>query len=475
MKQRIFVVLMLIFVGAALVWYLRCRSVGSSRAEEQYEYDYGQGDDNNACVGKKLTNYSKALRLRVKQLLPNLDEAAPQEENQKLEIAPEKFIGFIKTNDRKRQELTCNGLYLPFKIDQGNIQPYPSEYPACPSSLSTHPPSSSQVPPPTPTPLPSSVQENIRPILELAKSVGRLGIRPAGSQGYPTFWGTGFLVASSDPTVPSDVIITTCHAMDPIMAMKHKKHHLHLDGEELLIDFKWSEMSIDRINYYDYQCPVKDVLACSSQPGVDVALLYFDKDQCKGTGTLPRGAKLDPNEPHPTVTENKDKYKQDKCALSVGNNCMAMIAYADIDHPIDAPTNNVYRVYQDRKYSDFQFVMNDDVAAIGKCEKEPKVEIMMDIATTTVGESGGVLTYLNTNDGPNPANTPLIVSGMHTCCSAFFNYDGEIPPASDTACARLRRTIDNQAISTWSMLHDPDICGALEEHNALPQGYTCPK
>src|SRR5579864_7922287 len=469
MKRWIFIIVIAALIAAALVWYFWCKSVGTSLAREQHQ------DDNDACIQNEVEEYSEVLvsRLQLRSSFKNdLDKEMTQEKHRKSETADKKrFIERIIANDQIRQELACHGSYLPFKIDKNDIQPYPGDFPACPSSASTQPPaqtpSPSQTPPPLPTPVPQSVQNNKAPILELAKSVGRLGIRRAGSQSYPAFWGTGFLLASPEYSAPSDVIVTTCHGMDPIMVSKHGKHHLQLDGEELLIDFKWSQKSIDRIEYYDYQCPIKDVLACSSRPGVDVALLYFDKGQCSGTGVLPSGANLDKNKPHTTVkTHGKDK--QDACAMSLGKNCVAMIAYADIDHPIDAPTNNVYGVYQDNSYSDFQFVMNDDVARIDKCDKESKVEIMMDIATTTVGESGGVLTYLTTSDG-TPVTTPLIVSGMHTCCSAFFNYQvDEIPPASDTACAHLRRTLDNQAISTWSMLHDPDICTALKDHHALP-------
>jgi|SRR5579864_311934 len=454
MKRRILIIAILIVIvtGAALVWYFCCKSIGNGLARQQHRVD------NDACVKDALRYSNKALLALHTQLLSSLNnQARPQEKEGPEERYTEEFVipKIATKNDQFRQELAC--LYLPFKIENGDIDNYPNT-PDCFGGK----------PKPTPTPPPPSIEDNKPQILELAKSVGRIGIRRSGSQAYPAFWGTGFLVASSQTP---DLIVTACHVMDPVMTLEGGKHHLHLDGEELLVDFKYGAN-------YDYQCPIKDVVACSSQEGVDVALLSLDTSKCNGSGTLPSGAILDSNEPHGTVSV-RSKDKLEDCRASLGNSCLAMIAYADIDHPIDGPTNHVYGVYQDQTQSDFQFAMNDDVAKVEKCDGEPNVEIMMDVATTTVGESGGVLTYFDRTTGgrtrKSKSGDPLIVSGMHTCCSAFFNYSGgETPPASDKSCAHLRRTLDNQAISTWSMLKDHDICTGLKDHHAVfSSGIDC--
>jgi hypothetical protein len=443
-----------VVIGAALVWHFCCRSVGNPFAQEQ------RRADNDPCVREGLTKFKGA----VTPLLPPdfkspADEVVPQETKETSENAFIKFIPLIKAADSQRQDLTCHGYYLPFKIEDGKIQSYPGDNPPCRrSTLPTPSPSPSRPPSASPsrTP-PQSIQDKRDPILEMAKSVGRLGIRRTGSTAYPSFWGTGFLVAP-------DVIMTACHVMDPIMRVEGGEQHLHLDGEELFINFKWQKKIGDVLADYDYQCPIKDVLTCSSRPGVDVALLSFDKAQCDPKDPLPDALILDTKEPHPTT---QDIEKLNACAMGKGKDCMAMVAYADIDHPIDAPTNDVYKVYKDKTYGDFQFVMNDDVATVAECDKsdKSKVDIMMDIATTTVGESGGVLTYL---DQLVTDKKLLIVSGMHTCCSAFFKYEqDEHPPASDTACARLSRTLDNQAISTWSVLQDRKLCRILRDHQAI--------
>lgn len=452
MKRRILIaILIVIVIGAALVWYFCCKSVGYGLAEQQ------QRADNDPCVKKALDNFTAQLKPLLPPDFKNpADEVMtmPQKTHEGFENPFKEVIQSIRKADFQRQELSCQGDYLPFKIDHGNIQYYPGDNPPCPRPTPTPSPS----PLPSPTPPPASIKNNSPLILEMAKSVGRLGIRRTGSDAYPSFWGTGFLVAP-------DVIMTACHVMDPIMRIKGGEQHLNLDGEELFINFRWQKMVNTEEYDYDYQCPIKDVLACSSRPGVDVALLSFDNTKCDPKAPLPDPLTLDTKEPKPTV---KSKDKLNACAMGTGKNCMAMVAYADIDHPIDAPTNDVYKVYQDKKYSDFQFVMNDDVAEVAECDKsdQSKVDIMMDVATTTVGESGGVLTYLDQLVTKKDKGY-LKASGMHTCCSAFFKYDYELPPAPETACARLARTLDNQAISTWSVLQDRKLCRILKDHHAV--------
>jgi len=428
-KWRI-LVLLLILIAVSLTFYWHCKHSGIT----WYAWGYRE-NVNDACVRDELRGYFTQAKLNLQLNIQLQQTMSLGTESAHIHSLPK----LIKEIDKLRRESACEG-YLPFRIYAGDIQSYPTQLP---SSCTSANPTKNPTPRPTPTP-PQSVLDKKKEILTLAQSVGRLGIR---RQGTPPdkgadFWATGFLIAP-------DVIATTCHVMDPVMVVKNGKHELHLDGEELVVDFAWTTGDKD----YTYQCVINKVLGCSSRPGMDVALLGFDKGACQSPsrlGTLPSGLVLDTAEPQ-----------------GIENDNFSLVGFADMNHPIDADTQDIYKPWKDTiKKADAQFVMGDQVPQVDKCGGT-QVEILLDFAITTIGESGAVLTDLTKAE----SGKPLKVFGMHTCCSAFFKDEYGVPPKSSTACAQLRRTFDNQAISTWSIFKDPELCPVLKQHNV--SGADC--
>jgi hypothetical protein len=155
---------------------------------------------------------------------------------------------------------------------------------------------------------------------------------------------------------------------------------------------------------------------------------------------------------------------------------LVLVGYPDCKHFVDADTREIYTPYVQKKdgrengkcyYA--KYVSADVSTSFSSCPGDLKV--LSHWGTTTVGESGGVLFDLSRGT----TSDPLQIVGFHTCCATFFEEPRGTQPPPELACAKLQRTSSNQALSTWSIIQDKNLCTTLRDHGGLPSDFPCPK
>lgn len=279
-------------------------------------------------------------------------------------------------------------------------------------------------------------------IAGLAKSVGRLEVRFDNT--HPAvMWGTGFMIAPG-------IFATGCHVIESLRA---QDPDLQLGDESVVVDFGQTATSTDP----DSEFKVLKVFPCSEARGLDVALLLLDDPK----KSLPR--------PLPLYL---GRFEDIRAQTSV------LIEYADLDHFIDPFKTELYSPYIGKGYG--KFAMVDFILAKDICDDEDKFEIVLDIDSTTVGGSGAVVVDLHDDD----KNKEPVVTGLHSCCSAYFPSDEGWPPLAKHHCSQLHRTFHNQDISSSSILQDPTLCSVLNnkqhrtralDQNGNEQKLPCPE
>lgn len=274
-------------------------------------------------------------------------------------------------------------------------------------------------------------------LVDIADSVGELVLKEADKT--ETFWGSGFVIAPG-------LFATSCHTLDSLIVNKDGRPTINIPvSAELVIRFNDDE---------DFSIDIES-LVCSSMPGVDMALLSFC-DVCS------------PKTPVPTEIISPTELVHQK-------RFMAIIGYADLNHQIDSDTADIYEAINNNGAPILKIFVPDVSLALNKCAASEGV--IMDLADTTIGESGGVVIELGKlsddnikEDGklgpkdPSQQLKPMVI-GMHTCCSAFFDQEKGKAPFLDTPCGRLHRTADNQAVSLWSVFNDPVLCTEIKKAN----------
>jgi hypothetical protein len=280
-------------------------------------------------------------------------------------------------------------------------------------------------------------------------------------------WSTGFVVADR-------VIATTCHALAPIMVIENGERVLQVaNDEEMVITFS---STIDGL-HQERDCKIsRKVLRCSAQEGLDIALLGIDEDSCKEDGDVPDQLSLyDGDDVVPVIGMINTPIVAGGVPLPTLKIApLAVVAYGDVDHSVDSYIAELYGQYRDHRYD--KFLLKDLALGRDECVKyNPRssgkgFSVLLDIANTTAGESGGVLIDLEPSDVSGNGNGSGKVVGVHTCCSTFFSNEKGEPPRPELPCARLKRTFDNQAVSSWSILHDDVLCGVLKTRGVKCDG-----
>ncbi len=194
-------------------------------------------------------------------------------------------------------------------------------------------------------------------------------------------------------------------------------------------------------------------MACSKESGLDIALLSIDKDCEAVKGKI-----------QPLVLSNKNPDD----AIPV-----ALVGYPDSLHFIDHDTREVFDAELVKKYGEsgaipprksYPYAKYVRADAVLKDNCNAQSSIFLHPATTTVGESGGVLLDLNTK--------PLQIIAFHTCCASYFSEPKGDQPDPELACAKIQRTYENQALKSWSVIQNSEMCKTLEKHKA--PGLSCP-
>ncbi len=334
----------------------------------------------------------------------------------------------VREINHERREFACG--FPPMAITDSDIKLYPSPVPHCEDK----PPHLKQT-------LPSDLQNKL---LKVANSVGKLQIvqdtEGAGENAEKTtFWGTAFVIAPR-------LVATTCHILDPLLTPPNTKV-LELGLHETMkIEFRNPTR----------QCLIDNAsVTCSNSAGLDVGLLKIADGSCTEKNDVPAPVSLDTSD--------------------LEGQILAVIGYGDLDHPVDADTDELYRVFKPQSPQDpgyDKFVMFDVANKVEHCGTN--VDVLMDAASTTIGESGSVVVKVEPIEGhgsnkgmlADKGYDPLTVVGVHTCCSTFSEHEKGTAPKPDTSCAQIRRTFDNQDISISSVLNDPTLCEVLKQSGA---------
>jgi hypothetical protein len=405
MKRRFCVVVALLIAAAGL--FLGCRKTGREH-------------DDDACVKSVARRFNKSLPDLEIQLVPQVqtqftaevEKQLTQQKNLRSMGAEREPLAMMRQG---RRGFAC--LFPPLAVTDSDVQIYPRRRaPDCPTDQLFQA-------------VPRVFKDRVRAV---ADSVGQLQIVNASKNS--TFWGTGFVISQN-------YVATTCHIMDPLM---NDSNALQLDNETMVIEFRNPTR----------QCQIDPTyVTCSTHQGLDVALLKVVKDSCKTTDSMPKASSLPP----PVLLD-------DEGPSNLTDKLLAVIGYGDLDHPIDANTDDLYSPFKGSGYN--KFLMLDFAPAVENCGGDKgQLNILLDAASTTVGESGGVLV----NVGKVGDSSPLAVVGVHTCCSTFFSgQEKGIPPESGRACTKVRRTFDNQDVSIKSVLDDATLCAVLKG-----DGVTC--
>lgn len=306
---------------------------------------------------------------------------------------------------------------FPLPITQDEIYPYPglfdgpsnSRYGYCPPGIDC-------------MELPWEIDSKVKKtILTVSKSVGRLVLYPNRSVTYrggypvlPYFWGSTFVAWVKDGV---GIAVTSCHEIESLAAKADDGNwNLSYDNNLTLgIDFGYTAADYSE-NHYE----VLNLLGCAVDEGADIAFLSFKIS----AGQAP---------PAPVMF-----YSGNYLDLIDQNLLLALVAYADLHHFVDTKTERLYRGFELSEDAQCpgcdKFAMIDFIASIDRCSKSHN---LLDVASTTGGESGGVV--LDPRDGT--------VVGMHICCSKYFQFPTGKAPESELPCARVTRTFQNQIVA----------------------------
>jgi hypothetical protein len=454
MNKKILIIIFVILAVACGLTFLGyyCTRAGQTQAEDE------------ACIREVVQEYTRQYKALYKYEITSQANAYRESFHRKKILK-----SFPKTRERKfywvlpklPRNLPKNSdtlkkladifecVYPPLAISDRGVQLYDAVLPSPPCLPNTHA-----------NDILSDTSKSI--IAKSSNSVARLSISDTyNPDAPPSFWGTGFLIAPG-------VIATPCHVIAPLIG---NDRQLDLaPGETLNADFEptygFSRKSKSGKVSNITTVQILKVMGCPDRSGFDIALLDFcTKENADGTCDQDISA-------HgiPLFTGDITSILPTDETLSFS---FILIGYADLEHFVDPDRKAIYDPWVQSKASN-KFAMIDQVFKVDPCDytskdqankddvpPKSKLEIVLDDDSTTIGESGSMLLYLN-------VNAPMIV-GMHTCCSGYFPYDLGHPPnpvPENLHCAYLRRTFYNQDISSRAILTEPILCKVLEKRHA---------
>lgn len=409
--------------------------------------------------------------------LPVSERAQPFEHSRRLIFLPNFDLACAVPPRAIKDALTRKDKLVP---EDETLEPPNRLPPYCSSGAPVH------------TPEPQQEQK----VIDSAKSVGAFIVKSRES-GHEEFWGTGFMIADN-------IFAMSCHTVQPLLREVNGTIRF-ADKYRPVVHFDNGHSSSGKSDSLIYEFPVgTDQVTCSKIYGLDVALLTISSDGVlvepkeknnrdssqNNKSTRTRSAGIPMTKPLPPKLP---LYLENPRALKGDHG--VMIAYADLRHFIDEHAAEMYEPFiseliKEENHSDhYKFAVLDWIAE--DSHYNDNLDILLDTATTTLGESGGpVIDFFGKDRIYDPQSPPLsnalppdpLVVGIHSCCAAYFvdkskyterdlphykdvysqDASGSVPPALE--CAEVRRTLPNQAVSIWSVLHDPDLCEFLQRN-----------
>lgn len=241
-------------------------------------------------------------------------------------------------------------------------------------------------------------------VVRLAKSVG--GIKDKDNR----LLGTAFVVKTNADG--GGVIATNCHVISESSEMRDGRRIL---TEKLFVDFAATEDSSDGGVYVEID---PDVLSYGQAPCFDVAFLSVKN------GDIP-----------PALPLNQTRIESE-------GNSILLLGLPDLSN-VNENSNNPYIRYKDSGTR--KFVVPGGITGIDK--SHPQFDVLRHVASTEEGQSGSPIFDRNN----------FTVIGIHNCCRTFYEGNPVENSSPDFPCASIKTTLPNQAISIWSILHDPTL------------------
>jgi len=267
-------------------------------------------------------------------------------------------------------------------------------------------------------------------MLELAQSVGRLQVKDDGPNGPE--WvgiGTAFVVAPG-------VIATNCHVISDFVT--GTTGDWSLDGtyaNNFAVDFGESGGFSAEHGFV-----VTGMYPPPEELGMDVVFLSVEEKNSAGKA-LPGRLTLSSKEP---------------AALSQPTDpAMVLVGYPSRSDT-DSAAECVYGAFGTLRYN--KFIVPGGVTTVQAC-KDP-LRVILNTVSTTPGQSGSPL--IDRKSG--------LVVGVHSCCADYsLKAPNATLPVDRFLCASKRDTVSNQAVSTWSIWHEPKLADVLKKQGVTPE------
>lgn len=264
-------------------------------------------------------------------------------------------------------------------------------------------------------------------IASIGRSVGRLEIKTIDEVGTNYFqWGTAFAIAK-------DAVATTCHEMESLIQYQNGEWVLALQKNEgLYFDFGEREDRFRGTKKYK----IKRIVVIPDEEGLDIALLFIEKPVL-----IPvKLSSMAPPKPNESGRE------------------IVVLGYPDFHHFIDPGTEEVFDEYKLQGAAKFVSLgCATAKASVPACKNELPGYSFTHTATTTMGESGGIVIDRLTGK----------VIGVHSCCSYPFEANSSAPQGK-LKCAHLKElqvdSAANHAISACAIFKDRKLKNALLAH-----------
>jgi len=241
-------------------------------------------------------------------------------------------------------------------------------------------------------------------VVRLAKSVGGIKDR------HDKLLGTSFVMKTN--AGGGGVIATNCHVISESSEIRDGRRIL---TEKLFVDFAATEDSSDSGIYAEID---PDVLSYAQTRCFDVALLSVKN------ADLP-----------PALPLNQTRIQQEGSSI-------LLLGLPALSH-VNENSQNPYIRYKDSGTR--KFVVPGGITGIDK--SNPQFDVLWHVASTEEGQSGSPIFDRNN----------FAVIGIHNCCRTFYEDNPIENSSPDFPCASIKTTLPNQAISIWSILHDPTL------------------
>ena len=287
-------------------------------------------------------------------------------------------------------------------------------------------------PQPNPSPSPSvGIYQPIQPsedsrMLNLAQSVGKLQVRDEGPNGPWVGLGTAFVVAHG-------VIATNCHVISDFVTGTSGNWELYPKyANSFAVDF-----SDDGSYSAEHGFRVTGMYAPPEEVGLDVVFLSVEEKNSHGSIL-----------PYPIPLASK---RLTDASLNGDLKMVALIGYPSPSDGLDRQTAEMYGRFDGERFG--KFVVPGGITTVQSCQKP--LDVILDTISTTSGQSGS----------PVVDRSSGMVVGIHTCCEDYeLRAPASTLPIAYFPCASKRDTVNNQAVSSWSVWQEPNLARVLQEH-----------